>query len=145
MAVFNDIWLVGDDFLREIKDALFALQRRSKVKSQDPLFIFQMFNIKYEYVSLHSLGLVWILNALIKLLNDNDRLPKYLLVIPDKDLLVKLKTSNFASVLVMGSSIHFLIKQLDLMVDRRKNDLIHKKPGAWAEEHPTVIWIHMLK
>ena len=47
--------------------------------------------------------------------------------------------------MVLGLTLHYIIKQFDLFIDRRQTDLLDKKPGAAAEELPKLIWVRMLK
>ena len=45
----------------------------------------------------------------------------------------------------MGSTLHYLIKQMDMYIMRQKTDLKDKKPGALVQEYPKIIWVHMIK
>ena len=46
----------------------------------------------------------------------------------------------------MGSTLHYLIRQYDMILARCKQDLIDKKPGALPERDITrIIWVHMIK
>ena len=68
------------------------------------------------------------------------------MVIPDNDMILNLINKGMGSALVMGSSLHYIIKQLDMLVDRRHHDLTEKKPGALiSDDHPKIIWVRMLK
>ena len=71
-------------------------------------------------------GPLKIINPVIDALNDNNHLPRIILIIPDWDLL----KGNMKSAFVMGFSLHYIIKQLDLVIERRHEDLLykHKEP-----------------
>ena len=84
-------------------------------------------------------------HGVVKGLNDNHRLPRYILMIPDKDILTCLHKKNINAALVMGSTIHYLIKQIDMFLERRRQDLADKKKGALLLSDTKVVWVRMLK
>ena len=86
------------------------------------------------------------INPLISVLNEKEKLPKIILVAPDKDLFSFLHNQSFNTALVMGSTLHYIIKQMDMFIERRKQDLESKKPGALPlADWPKLIWVRMLK
>ena len=66
-------------------------------------------------------------------------------MIPDVDLINSMNVASYNTSRVIGSLIHYLIKQIDTLLTRRKEDLLDKKPGALSEEATKVIWVRMLK
>ena len=73
-------------------------------------------------------------------------MPRFILVVSDHDILLNLKSNNIRSALVMGSTLHYLIRQYDMILARHKQDLIDKKPGALPERDITrIIWVCMIK
>ena len=85
------------------------------------------------------------IHPLVQALNDNQRLPKYIIMFPDKDILTSLHKNNINAALVMGSTIHYLIKQIDSLLSRRTQQLEVRKPGALLPEETKIIWVRMLK
>ena len=79
-------------------------------------------------------GLARIFNAFVEALNNRHRLPKYVIVVPDKDIITSLKNYNIGLTLVMGAALHYLIRQFDIQIQRRHLDLQDKKPGAIFSE-----------
>ena len=64
----------------------------------------------------------------------------------DKDLLSCLKYKKACSSITIGASIHYIIRQIDIPLDRRHQDLSSKRPGTIiSEQHPYVIWVRMLR
>ena len=118
------------------------------MNNMDPPYIFQQFNINDYKLGVGSSvkGTARLLNPLIDALNENELLPKMILIMPDKDLFMALKDRSFNTALVMGSTLHYLIKQMDLLIERRKHDMTVKKPGALPPpDWPKLIWVRMLK
>ena len=46
---------------------------------------------------------------------------------------------------ILRAAIHFLIKKIEIMLERRKRELLEKKPGAVLEDYPKVVWVRILK
>ena len=86
-------------------------------------------------------GLARMLNPLVEVMNEHKRLPRFILVIPDKDLLqaIKRSASKFNPGVVMGAAVHYLIRQFDMLVERKKIDIFYKKPGALHKADPIFI------
>ena len=46
----------------------------------------------------------------------------------------------------MGSTLHYIIRQYDNLVEQRRLDISDRKPGVEAPlEFPTFVWVRMLK
>ena len=57
-----------------------------------------------------------------------------------------MKTQHFSAGLVMGPSLHYIVKQFDTLIARRRQDIASKKPGAVIDdEFPYIVWVCMLK
>ena len=86
-----------------------------------------------------------LLNVFIDALNTNNLLSKFILVILDKDLLIGHSNRTGISVII-GAILHHVIEQMDLLIERRKMDLLQKCPGGVIDdEFPKIIWVRMMK
>ena len=94
-------------------------------------------------------GLARMLNPLIHGLNEEPLLPQYIVLVPDVDIIKYLKNAfdgQSTSAMVMGAAIHYIIRQMDIITDRRKQDLGSKRLGSLPSPgYPKFIWICMLK
>ena len=70
------------------------------------------------------------INSVIKALNDNQRLPKFLIVILDKDILDDLKSFEFGVEKEMAVILNWLTRQIDIVIRRKKLQIATAKPGA---------------
>ena len=124
-----------------------ATKKAAIMKKNSPPYLFQHFNIKEYYAEAATRGLARFVNLLIEALNDRKRLPRYIMVIFDKDLLIAIKreTSKFNTGIVISATIHYIVQQSNILIERRKIDLFDRKPGALLPVDPTFIWIRMLK
>ena len=133
--------MVGGEFLHDTMKELSSMTKKAKVSKQGYPYMYEMYNINGYFTGMGTTGPLKIVNTLIDALNDEDHLAKYVLFIPDKDLLVGSKNSAF----MMGATMHYIVKQVDLFLERQHQDLLHKRLGALQPEFPKSIWICMLK
>ena len=147
--------MVGDQFLKSTFDTLTSMQQATSAAAKTAkgnegvkLFMGEFFNTKQFNPNFGSVGLTRMLNPLIQALNKNKKLPKYILIFPEIDFLSMLAQQASTSSVVIGAAIHWLIKEYDILLDRRKMNLLDRKPGALINNcdiFPKVIWVRILK
>ena len=108
-------------------------------------YIYQQYNVRDYHAGTRYSGISCMIYPLVQALNENHRLPKYIFMLPDKDILTTLHSHNINAALVMSSTVHYLIKQIDQLLERRRQDLEAKKPGALMKQDTVIIWVRMLK
>ena len=119
--------------------------REAAIKKREPLpYMYDKFNIKEFYPRSGTKGLARLLNPFIEAFNEHHRLPKYIIFIPDKDVLANIKDYEFSMAHIIGAVIHHIIKQIDLMIARQRHDLSLKKSGGILPESPKIVWVRML-
>ena len=134
--------MVGEAFLRDTMKELSEMTKKAKIKKVNPPYMYEMFNINGYFAGMGTQGPLKLVNPLVDALNDDHHLPKYILFIPDKDLMeAKVDRSAF----MIGANLHYIVKQADLHLERRQQDLLNKRPGALSGESPKLIWIRMLQ
>ena len=155
--MYHDLWVVGDEFIKDAGPSLktlgrLTLEKKPANKTQQQqsrpikLFMYNNFNVSTHYSSTTTRGLNRILYPFCVALNDRHHLPRYILIIPDKDMITKLTEYKFDNSLTMGSAFNKLINKINQWIQRRRQDLADKRPGALApENYPTLIWVRMLK
>ena len=136
-------------FIKDTIDALFALKKSALVKKRSPPYIFHFFNVNGLHVSSRSgiKGPARLINALVHALNEEPLLPKYIIMVPDKDSMQYLIRKDCTSSLAIGTYMHQTIRKLDLYIERRKQDIMTKRPGSLHADDtlPQFIWIRMLR
>lgn len=79
-------------------------------------------------------------------MNEKPHPPKMLFIVPDKDILSILHNIGVSDALTIGAVIHYLVKQIDMIIERRRMDLLDKKPGSVCQDdQPKIVWVRMLK
>ena len=141
-----DCWILGDEFLKEMMNSLHALCHKAKRLNSTPPHIFQTYNVKDYHSGGMYKGIARMIKPMVEALNDRHRLPRFILVIPDMDILKHLKSHNINTAFVMGSALHYLIRQYDILLERHLQDLTDKKPGALSPVDITgIVWVRMLR
>ena len=84
------------------------------------------------------------LNGFIETLNAKDRLPKYIIVFLYRDILLNIDVFKPDAIRVTKALTDWLVRQLDMLIRRRRSDLLDKKPSAVYTRDPTVIFVRMI-
>ena len=144
MKALENIWFIGADFLKEILNGLHAIKAKAIASKQCMLYIFQYFNMKDFYAKFQVRGLNKLINPIIDALNEEEpqHLLKVIVMVPDKDILESLVNTTAFTI---GAAIYYLLKQINITVECRKQDLLDKRPGALNPNNPTFIWVRMLR
>ena len=147
----HDVWLLCDVFLRDVYQKYLTLKHDTlKSKETAPLYLHEFFNVKEFYkCTSGSPVIARIVNALTEAVNEKDvSLPKYLIVIIDKDLLADFEDhvlsydDVYLSIVMLTS---WLTRQLNTIIRWKRIELLEKKPGALSGFHTKIIFIHMLR
>ena len=97
------------------------MKKSALAKNQPISYICQFYNVSSFMAGLATRGISRILTPFSDALNSdkNFRLPRFILIVPDKDLITSMKTYNFGTARVMGAILHYIMKQMDVMINRK--------------------------
>ena len=110
-------------------------------------YLFEYYNI-HHYTKLDKEGTI--LSRITNALNDafikRPRLPRYIIVLLDKDLLEDVNVWNpeKAVLKALDETVFWLFRMINLMIRRRKLDISERNPGAVFGADPKVIYVKML-
>ena len=85
-----------------------------------------------------------IFNVVLSAMNTRVILPKYLVVVPDKDILDATGFADFGERSCLKGIVKYLVKEINKYVDARFEDLYRKKSGSVKKGEPRVIWVKMI-
>ena len=88
-------------------------------------------------------GLARIVNALTEGFNKKDRLPTYIVLIIDRDMIKFMNFFNYGINQMLRDGLHYISRQLQRMIHTRMEDLTSKRPGAILAS-PRIIWVKMI-
>ena len=145
-----DIWFLGERFLSEVKDMLLDMvEDAEKNKKITLLFIQEFFNIKTitNPHGIEEFATGRTINALIDKINDAKyKLPKYLVVMMDKDIIEDIDQSVTydQAQSICGEMTRWLLRQINTAIRRKRLDLLQKRPGALSGYATKVVHVRML-
>ena len=140
-AVF-DIWIIGDCFVKE----LFSIIENLKQEKVPP-YIFDYFNVSRHYQQIMSgirQSIMCIINSLIDAIHNEKKLLKYIVVIPDFNIIEDVNVFEFGTNKVVADITDWLVQQLHMTIHHKRSELVDKKPGSVISGEPKVIFVHML-
>ena len=86
-----------------------------------------------------------LINPIIDELNEAIRMPKYVIMVPDWDILRGMKNLDFGVTYMSGRSIVWLCSELEKLFDARRQDLYAKTKGSILSDEPYIIWVKAIK
>ena len=150
IAAVKDLWFIGDVFLKDVFYTFRAMKQSSHRKPAaecDP-YLHQIYNVKHYESSGNfrmESAMTRILNSLIRVLNENQSLPRLIVVMMDHEFLTMLKHTTFGVSIMIGKCLHWLMSDMGIMVQRKKHAMAFYKPGVLTPLEPKFIWVKMLE
>ena len=139
----RDVFNTFDAIVRSIK-------RKDPKEKKKPLpYLEEYYNVKGSYPStanIKTTGTSRLVNAVIDGLNEENRLPRFLIVAIDKDIMMDLNSFEYGISKNITALVNWVTRQVDIAVRRKKFQIKAKKLGALgAEADPTIIYIDMIQ
>ena len=143
------MWLVGDEFVKDLFPALQGLHQAAKINKTTPPYLYEYYNVFGYYspsTTTHARRVIArVLNSFIYALNTRDCLPRFLVVILDKDLVNDVNVFGFGVGHELKANMKWLVKQIEVTTRRKRLELSTIKPGAVYGSDPKVIFVNMLR
>ena len=148
MQAIFDVWFLGDQFLKHSYNVFVELNDKAIANEQQRQprpYLFEYYNIIpfYERGLASDKSMIRIVNSLVEALCHN-RLPRFLVVIIDKDLSNDLDVFDEDVVTIQHMAINWLVCQIHMLVRRKRAELLEKKPGAIFTGDPVIIFTRMI-
>ena len=146
-AIF-DIWLLGDSFMKELWPVILASKAKAMVDKKPLPYLFNHYNLIPCYptgMNLARSAICRMLNEFIANINEKDFLPRYVIIIPGKDIIESSRQAGFGCKVVFKKTLFWLMQQMETVLSLRKEDIKGKKQGALfaAEYFPKIVWMTM--
>ena len=127
MQAIFDVWFLGDQFLKHSYNIFVELNDKeiaNKQQKQPTPYLFKYYNIipVYERGLASDKSMTRIINSLVEALH-HDRLPRFLVVIIDKDLTNELDAFDEDIVTIQQMAINWLVHQIHMLVRRKRAEL----------------------
>ena len=146
MQALNDVWILGDKFLENMFLVLQAMKTSAVMEAKPVPYLYDMYNIFicFSNTTLHRNNvLLWTGSALIDTLNKRAKLPKYIILLIDRDLINMIRSFDCGITRELERSAAWLATQIQCNIDTRTEQLWHKRVVS-VTLHPTkIIWVEM--
>ena len=86
-----------------------------------------------------------IVNSVISGVNQTHGLPRFLVIMPDKDLLCNMDVFHPEICHLIRENVDWMVRQISMVVRRKKADLLDKKPGAIYAGYPVIVFVRMIR
>ena len=148
MQAIYDVWFIGDAFFREIHATLLDMRNSALVNKINPPYVFEYYNV-FGYMMNANNGtrrtVAHILNAAIEGLNSRERLPHFIVVIIDKDIIEDINMFDHKAGEAISQNLRWLMRQVNTYIKRKCLEILDKKPGAIYGGDPKIIYISVIK
>ena len=146
-AIF-DAWFVGDQFLLDSVNSLPALKSQAIAKKRSIPYLYEYYNI-FSYVQKADSAVKTVIarvnNAVLEGLNTRSRLPRYLVVILDNNLVAEVNIFNNDAMKEWRTCTKWLVRQIDMNIKHKRLELLEKRPGAVYDEDPRIVYVKMIR
>ena len=108
-----------------------------------PLFMIDFYNVKTfnKTTAPVPYASTQIINALTDVVNTEHILPKYLIVVPDHDILYDVDLFSSDAGLFVSDITRWFVRQINTVVHHKRVDLLAKKPGTLSGYSTTIIMV----
>ena len=147
IEALREVWIVGDHFLHQNFDVFQQQKSTAILDHKDPPHLYQFYGISAWYVNLISFlkpTTARLQNALVKALNKKTYLPKYVIMMPDIDILRTLHAWGPGANEKIESQLNWIIAEVAKLLIVRRDDLKAKHAGSVTADLTRVVWVGML-
>ena len=148
IVAISDIWFISDKFIHDHYHMLPLMLVQANMNKRDKPYMYDQYNVKCftrPPLSQTRSVPVRIVNSLVKALNEAQKLPRFVIVILDWDILKYADHSTFGVEKVMKRILSWMISNLVRVVEMKKDQLYHIKKGAINASEPKFVWVKMLQ
>ena len=139
---------MGDRFLKGLWPSIIAAKTNLAGGGSNSLpYLFNNYNVIPRFAGANTMGkslLATILNQVIQGINETDHLPRYILLMLDKDVVENIQFGGFGCKIIFECTIEWLSSRIKNAINTRKEDLKQVKIGAFEPGEPRIVWIKML-
>ena len=85
-----------------------------------------------------------VFNALVDATNERKKLPRFLIVMIDQDIINSIDVFDEDAVFMIRDQVLWLARQINIFIRRKRVEITEKCPGAVYGSDPTIIFIRMI-
>ena len=156
LQALNDLWIVGEGFLRSSLGTLQTLQTNgnqevrygsgdnSAIQRGETPYIYEQYRVRpfYQPSSGNAQGTLHKLyNSVVEALNKDNKLPTYILMVPDRDIILQFIHKREVHAII-DQGMAWLAKKIDHAITLRRNALRSSRTGTnhclGTNDQPTI-------
>ena len=148
MEAINSVWFIGDDFINETYHALQQMKAESRVNPSEKPYVYTMYNVRCftsKPACLVQNIPARIVNCLIKALNEAFSIPRFIVVVPDWDILRFINHFTYGVEILVQESLDWMIDNMKKVIRDKKDQLFKIHNGSVVSTQPKIIWVKMLQ
>ena len=148
VRALKSLWILGDKFVNEIFHALPGIKTEAITSKSKIPYVYETYNVfcfAANPLSHVRNALARLTNALIKALNDHNQLPRFILVVPNNDLLEYIRSYKGGITTLTGVAINWIANQMIRGILAKKEALKKVRPGSVTPYEPKIVWVKMLE
>ena len=82
------------------------------------------------------------INVLINYLNENTLIPRYILLIPDMEMIGPMELNDWGLSSCICECLQWMMRNIAKLIERRRSDILSKRPGAiYSITDPKIVWV----
>ena len=143
----RDLWFIGDAFVTDIYHIFSEMDNTAIAEKTTRPFAFEYFNVKcYTANPASKVKEVpaRLVNCIIKAMNDRARLPRYIVIIADADIVKFINYFNFGFRRIAEEHLQWMAATIKKEVNSRKDALSEIRKGAVSYREPKLVWVEMI-
>ena len=127
-----------------------AIHSSSKLK-KSPVpasYIYDYFNVRCftsKPLSNNRSVIAHTVNCLIKALNECKKIPRFILIVPDWDILLGLQYFSYGIEEFVQKIIGWMDDKIKSAIEEKKDQFFKMKPGSITTTEPKLVWVKMLR
>ena len=151
IPALKDVWIVGDGFIYDTFSTFQSAKIEARIDKTKPPYLHDYYNVKFlMYPPLSNVKSTEarFVNSLIEGLNEKLTLPKYIIIILEKDFLegVLPRLYDHGLKTIMREGMEWIMKTMSRILDSRKEQLRSRRPGTLSTSaEPRLIWAMSLQ
>ena len=140
--MLTDVWFLGDAFLKEIFGSFLATKSKAKSSLPNLFEYYNVFPLYQNPVNSTRSRLTCIINALVEKMNEEEKLPRYIIIILDKDITEEAFFYDFGVKFILKDLLGWIQCNIDCCIETRKEDIRGKRAGALTSAvEPRYVWV----
>ena len=136
VKALKSVWFIGDNFLLNNFNALQMMKSEAAVNKSRLPYLYDNYNIQAWYMKQIKTELPVIAklqNTLVAAFNDHGHLPKYIFIIPDKDIIESIELFDSGVKKAIFDNLTWLSKAIGRCLVSTREDLKDKNSPVRAE------------